>query len=182
MLMRKSFWWLPLASVFLLVAGCRAPLAVNRALVPRHASIQDRKLFGIWELRQRPKGTAESVVCVYPLGERRYVVTWGIYKSGAVPAKPKLKGEATFIGSLSEVRGRLWMSCRTMDPRLINSASMQRWWAGRLPAGQPKDYGSALKKMELKIARSTGMARIFYLVELGAVSPDRLDVYPLLVP
>lgn len=166
----------------LALAGCRAPLAVNRALVPRRASIQNKKFFGIWELRQRSKGTVKSVVCVYPLGKRRYLVTWSIYKTGAAPAKPDLKGEAVFISSLTEVRGRLWMSCRTMDPRLLYSASMQRWWAGRLPAGQPRGYGSALKKMKLKMARANGMGRIFYLVELGAVSPDRLDVYPLLVP
>jgi hypothetical protein len=182
MLMRKSFWWLPLASVFLLVTGCRAPLAVNRALVPRHASLQDKKLFGVWELRQRPRGAATSVVCVYPLGKRRYVITCSIYKPGVVAGKPDLKGGAAFIGSLSAVRGRLWLSCRSMDPRLINSKYMQSWWTGRLPAGQPKPYGSVLKKLELKTARATGMARIFYLVELGAVSPDRLDAYPLLVP
>ncbi len=182
MLTRKHFWWLPLASAFLLLAGCRAPLAVNRALVPRREAVQIRKFFGVWKLRQRPKGAADSVACVYPLGKRRYVITLGIYKSGVVRAKPELKGEATFIGSLSEVRGRLWMSCRTMDPRLINSASMQRWWARHLPAGQPGNYGSALRKTELEVARAAGMARVFYLVELKTVSRDRLEVYPLLVP
>ena len=69
-----------------------------------------------------------------------------------------------------------------MDPRLLNSQYMQSWWMGRLPAGQPRGYGSALKKMELKTAQVTGMARIFYLVELRGVSQNRLDVYPLLVP
>ena len=179
---RKTLWWPALGGVLLLLAGCRAPLAVNRSLAPRRASLQDKKLFGVWELRQRPRGAATSVVCVYPLGKRRYVITWSIYKPGVVPGKPDLKGQAAFVGSLSAVRGRLWLSCRSMDPRLINSKYMQSWWTGRLPAGQPKPYGSALKKLELKTARATGMARIFYLVELRGVSQYRLDVYPLLVP
>ncbi len=181
MLIRTTRVWLSLTFLAILLAGCRAPLAVNRALVRRSASIQIKKLFGVWELRQRPKGTATSVMCIYPLEKRCYVITYSIYKPGTVPSKPDLKGAAVFTGRLSEVRGRLWMSCRSMDPRLINSKYMQKWWQGHFPVGQPKSYGSALRKMELKIAQDTGMARIFYSVELR-ISPNRLDVYPLLVP
>ena len=182
MLLRTTRIWLSLAFLAFLLAGCRAPLAVNRALTPRSESVQNKNLFGVWTLRQRPQGTATSVVCIYPLGKRGYVITYSIYKPGVVPGKPDLKGEAVFTGRLSEVHGRLWMSCRSMDPRLLNSQNMQSWWMGRLPAGQPRSYGSALKKMELKTAQVTGMARIFYLVELRGVSQNRLDVYPLLVP
>ena len=184
MLSLKRFGLFFVALAALLLAGCRAPLAVNRALVSREQAVRNRNLLGLWQLRQGTKHAVENIVCVYPLGKRRYVITWSAYKPTAPGAKAELKGNftATFIGSLTNIHGRLWLSCRSLDPRFIYSPSMEAWWAKHSPAGQPADYSSALKKAGLAAARATGMARIFYLVELRNIKPNRLAVYPLLVP
>ncbi len=176
-----------LAAAIALVAlgGCRAPLAVNRSLVPKRSALQNKSLLGVWRLQHHAGKPVQPIVFVYPLGQTRYLFTCCNFRPAATPGgKPKLQAEltGTFIGSLTRIHGRLWMSCRSMDPRLIHSPAMEAWWKKHAPAGQPAKYAAALKKAGLASARGTGMARIFYLVELRKVSPNRLEVYPLLVP
>lgn len=176
-----------LAAAIALVAltGCRAPLAVNRSLVPKRGALRDKSLLGVWRFQHHATGKpVHSIFFVYPLGKKRYLLTCCNFRPTAPGGKPTLQGTltGTFIGSLTRIRGRLWMSCRCLDPRLIRSPAMEAWWEKHAPAGQPAKYAAALKKAGLASGRATGMARIFYLVELRKVSANRLEAYPLLVP
>ncbi len=69
-----------------------------------------------------------------------------------------------------------------MDPRFIYSAGMEARWQKHVAAGQPTKYAVALKKARIASARATGMARIFFLIEVRKSARNRLKVYPLLVP
>ena len=169
------------------LAGCRAPLAVNRSLVPQHSAFQDKSLLGVWRLQHHHGAgkPVQTILFVYPLGKKRYLITCCNFRSAATSdGQPKLQAAlaGTFIGSLTRIHGRLWMSCRSMDPRLIYSPAMKAWWQKHVPAGQPAKYAATLKKMGMAAARATGMARVFYLVNLQKMLPNRLEVYPLLVP
>ncbi len=181
----RRFPLLAAAIAIVALAGCRAPLAVNRSLVPKRSALQDKSLLGIWRLQHHTGKPVQPIVFVYPLGQTRYLFTCCNFKPAATTdGHPKLQGmlTGTFIGSLTRIHGRLWMSCRSMDPRLIYSPAMAAWWKKHAPAGQPAKYAAGLKKLGLVSARTTGMARIFYLIELRKVSPNRLEVYALLVP
>jgi hypothetical protein len=168
------------------LAGCRAPLAVNRSLVPKRHAIQDKSLLGVWRLQNHGAGKpVQPIAFVYPLGRKRFLITCCNFRPVTPPGgKPKLQATltGTFIGSLAKLKGRLWMSLRSMDTRLIYSPAMETWWIKHAPAGQPAKYAAALKKAVLAAAPATGMARIYYLVELRKMLPNRLAVYPLLVP
>ena len=168
----------------LLLGGCRAPLAVNRALVSPEHALRDRSLVGIWQWQHHFSQPTVALAFVYPLGQRRYVITWASYKPavGGGPAALQAKFVPTFVGSLTRLQGRLWLSCQSLDPRLLNSSHPRKWWARHGPFGQPAPYWSALRKAASPELRADGMARIFYLLELKNVSGGRLAIYPLLVP
>ncbi|NNM88807.1 MAG: hypothetical protein HKL95_09860 [Phycisphaerae bacterium] len=174
------------AGILVVWAGCRAPLALNRSLVLRGNAFQNKNLLGVWQLQ--PHGVhqpVQPIVFVYPLGKRRFLITCCKFRPAASPGgRQKLRAEltGTFIGSLTQLHGRWWMSCRSMDPRFIYSPAMEAWWQTHNPVGQPTNYAAALKKAGLASARTSGMARIFFLVKLRKVSPNRLALYPLLVP
>ena len=174
------------AGVLVVWAGCRAPLALNRSLVLRRNAFQDKNLLGVWQLQTHGvHQPVQPMVFVYPLGQKRFLITCCNFRPAALPGRQqKLRAEltGTFVGSLTKIHGRWWMSCRCLNPRFIYSPSMEAWWQTHNPVGQPTKYAAALKKAELASARTTGMARIFFLVEVRKVSRNRLALYPLLVP
>ena len=179
----RRFLLLAATGVLVALVGCRAPLTVNRSLVVRHHALQDKSLLGVWRLNHGTGRPSQMIVFIYPLGKKRFLITCCHFKPAAAPGD-RLKGELTgaFISSLTKLDGRWWMSCRSMYPRLIYSADMEAWWQKHAAAGQPTKYAAALKKTGMASARATGMARIFFLVEVHKISRNRLAVYPLLVP
>ena len=102
----RNLLTLCLALGTLLLAGCRGPLAVNRALVAREKSIQNPKLFGVWLRENKADSAPVTVACVYPLGTHQYLIEWYQCKREApvkpgVPGSLKINSTCTFIARLS---------------------------------------------------------------------------------